>query len=214
MKPGNYRLRSPEISLQKLTAARIDLRIADEMLEHCVDTDGGLHDECEQLEEACWTTAAIRYRRCFNSRTVCQIALSELTDEQFELHHYFCYLRDKMFSHDVGIGQDFEVTAYVAGTLRDDAQLVAVSPRPRRISSPGSDLAKEFLALVRQIRPKVEAAFEQETAVAVRRLRTLPLREVVRGEPIDQSPIPRGRDQPGFQSYLREGKARTAPNDA
>ena len=212
MEMGNYRLRTPAVALQSLAGARIDLRIVEEMLQHCLDPDGEVHALCDELEEACWTTAVIRYARCFSARSwpAREVVTDKLSANQLETHHYFRFLRDKMFGHAIGVGEDFEVTAAVCPGTSRKLEVVAVGPRPRRISSPGSDLAKEFLELVRVVRALVDPAYERLFAQLLRELRAMPLEEAVKGLPVQQLNLPWGKDQPEFRKYLERALANTA----
>lgn len=204
MDSGNYRLRVPAASLQSLAGAKTDLRIVEEMLQCCGAADEEGFRYCNEHEEACWTTAIIRYERCFSGRSWAaqEIVTSKLSQAQLETHHYFRYLRDKMFSHALGVGEDFEVTAAVYPGPSGKLEIVGVEPRPRRISSPGRDLAKEFLDLVLVIRALVEPAYEAMKTELYSNLRNLPIEDAVKGLPIEKADLPWGKDQPGFRKYF------------
>lgn len=203
---GHYRLASLESELQAVVGAASDLRKVEEMLTHCVDTDTDLHEVCEELEEACWTSAVVRYERAFGGRRWPSraIVLDRLSSRQLETHHFIRFLRDKMFAHAIGgVGEDFEVTAFVCPLTSGGFQLAGVGPRPRYIVSPGTDLAREFLALVRVIRPLVDAYRWSLQEDVRRRLSAMPLDRVVKGGPIDQTPLLLDRSSGAFQRYLR-----------
>ena len=204
MEAGNYRLRSSAKALQSLAGARIDLQIAEDMLRHCIEPGGAMRSACSELEEACWTTAIVRYERCFSGRSwpTKEVVTDRLSGPQLEAHHYFRYLRDKMFSHAVGVGEDFEITAAVFFGASKGLEIVAVGARPRRISSPGSDLAYEFLELVKVVRGLVDPFYELLRNQLRDELRGMPLSEVIRGGPVRQVDLSLGKSDPGFRHYL------------
>lgn len=204
---GAYRLKDAQATgvLQSMAGAKTDLWIAEDMLNHCIETDGDLHEMCEELEEACWTTAVIRYERCFSQRCwpAEDIVLSKLTEEQLVSHHYFRFLRDKMFGHGLGVGEDFEITAAIrpigpGGAMR----IIGVGPKPKRISSPGTDAAKEFLDLVKTVRDLVDPAFWAMCARLTAQMQQLPLDQAIKGSPIPDGALPWGKDQKAFRDYL------------
>lgn len=204
---GTYRLKDDQTArlLQSMAGAKTDLWIAEDMLNHCIDTDGEVHQLCEELEEACWTTAVIRYERCFNQRSwpAEEIVLSKLTQEQLVSHHYFRFLRDKMFGHALGVGEDFEITAVIfpmgpGGAMR----LGGIGPKPRRISSPGTDAAKEFLDLVKTVRALINPAFWAMCSRFTAQMQQLPLDDVIKGGPIPDQPLPWGKEHKAFKEYL------------
>jgi hypothetical protein len=204
MEMGNYRLKVPAVDLQSLAGAITDLQIAEDMLQHCIESDIEIHDTCEELEEACWTTAVIRYERSFSCRSwpSKEIVIDKLSATQLETHHFFRFLRDKMFGHALGVGEDFEITAAVYPGSSGKLEIVGVGPRPRRISSPGSDLAKEFSELVTFVRQLVEQAYERMKAQLLRDLRGKAITEMVKGLPVIQTDLPWGKDDRSFRRYL------------
>jgi hypothetical protein len=204
---GNYQLVRPERELQAIVGAVSDLRKADEMLQHCVETDTELHEVCEELEEACWTTAVVRYERAFACRPWPSqaIVLDNLSPQQLETHHFIRFLRDKMFAHAIGgIGEDFEVTAFVSSTYGGGLGLIGVGPRPRYIVSPGADFANEFLDLVRFVFPLVSAYRWKLQNDVRQKLQAMPVEQVVKGLPIEQAPLTLDRASNDFQKYLRK----------
>jgi len=201
---GNYYLASPPMELMAVAGAMTDLRIVREMLQHCLETDGELHSECEELEEACWTTAVLRYERCFSNRPwpYKKVIEERLSRDHLVTHHFFRYLRDKMFSHSVGVGEDFEITAYIFTNSAGIPQIVGIGPRPRRICSPGEDLAREFLELVEVVSRLVSNHFESIRTTLITELRSFPVASVVKGRPVKQKKLDISKDEPGFQKYL------------
>ncbi len=204
---GHYRLAEPAIELQAVAGAASDLRTAEEMLLNCIETDTELHTICDELEQACWTTAVIRYERAFSGRSwpFNSVVLDQLTSAQHETHHFIRFLRDKLFAHAIGgLGEDFEVTAYVCPVYGGGFELAGVGPRPRYITSPGTDLAGEFLDLLRAVRPLVDA-HEWVVQEATRlKLRAIPLEHAIKGRPIEQRPLTLNKTAAEFRRYLRK----------
>lgn len=211
MESGNYRLKVPVTSLESLAGAITDLQIVAEMLEHCCGDDAQGSGASIDFEEACWTTAIVRYERCFSGRSWAakEIVTDRLSRAQFEAHNYFRYLRDKMFSHALGVGEDFEITAAVYPGPSRKLEIVGVGPRPRRISSPGQDLAWEFMELVVVVRDLVEPAYEAQKAKLLSELRTVPIQAAVKGRPLKKTDLPWGKDQPDFRKYLENAAKRS-----
>ncbi|HEY9255779.1 MAG TPA: hypothetical protein VIP30_14720 [Stenotrophomonas sp.] len=210
MESGNYRLAIPEPRLQIAAGVRTDLQLVREMLDHCVEIHDPIHDLCDELEEACWTTALVRYARCFSGRAwLADLVEPELNNEEFESHHYFRFIRDKMIGHAVaGLGEDFEVTAVVSLNLMGQHEIVAVGARPRRICSPGQNLAREFLALVVRVSAVVDAYYERERIRVLRFLRTKPMAEVVKDNPIVHVDLSLDKTNRQFRKYLDQARAR------
>lgn len=207
---GNYRLRIPQRALQSLAGARIDLRVAEDMIQHCIDTDDEIHEMCDELEEACWTAALTRYKRAFSqaSWAADEVVISNLTYEQFESHFFFLFLRDRLFSHSLGFGEDFEITAAVFPQGGARLGIVGVGPRPRRISSPGADLAKDFLDLLNVVRSLVEPHYEHRRATLLHELSLLPLGDVAKGKPVNQQAFTLTKDDPIFRRFFKEAAER------
>jgi hypothetical protein len=207
---GNYRLVKPEQDLQAVCCAATDLRIAEEMIQHCIETDSELHEICEELEEACWTTALIRYERAFYQRgKLLRLVFGSLSLADQETHHYFNFLRDKLFAHSLGVGEDFEVTAFVRPVHGGGLEIGGVGPRPRRICSPGTDLAKELLSLVQTVRRVVETHRWRLQVEAVARLQAMPIDDVVKGRSFDKpEPLSIDRSSTAFRTYLKRAVGR------
>lgn len=204
LEPGWYKLRNSETEIDALAGAHYDLWVVEDMLAHCLDTSGDLHKTCEELEEACWTAAIVRYERAFNGlpSSLHQSILTGLSQTQVESHHFFRYLRDKMFAHRTGIGDDLKARAAVFPLPGGEVGLVTVAPRASRISSLGTDMASEFYALVVTVRAIVMPLLERKKREATRRLQSRPLSEVVKGTPLALPELTPKKDDLEFMQYL------------
>lgn len=201
---GWYRLRTPESDVDALAGAHYDLWVTEDMLAHCLDTEGELHNLCEELEEACWTAAIVRYERAFDGlpKRLSSVVLANLTRAEVVSHHFFRYLRDKMFAHRTGVGDDLKARAAVFPQSGGELHLVNVAPRASRISSLGTDMAKEFHALVVHVRGILMPMLEQAKIDATQRLQALPLNDVVKGEALPKPDLTPKKAHPDFQKYL------------
>jgi hypothetical protein len=211
MEAGNYRLTISTRTLSTMAGIRDDLRIAEEMLEWCVEADSELHDQCEVLEEACWTTAVIRYFRCFKQRPwPKEEALAQLSPEELESHQFFFFLRDRFFAHEIGgVGEDFEVSAYVRAKYDGAFEIAAVGPAPRRICSLGTDLAGDLLTVVQKMRTIVDVMYESERSAVMQTASSLPLTEAIRGDPLAVDELSISKNHPAFRTqYLKNGSSR------
>jgi hypothetical protein len=209
MKHGVYKLKHREKRLEDLEGARIDLDIAQTAIQFCVDADTVDGDQPESFEEAYWTTALIRYSRAFSQKIwlVNGFVLPELTKTQRESHHYFIHIRNKMIAHGVGLGSDIEVRAsvYPLPTPGSPVGIVGVGAAPRRISSPGTDAAKEFLALLIKVSRIVNNVCEKERRKVESKLQQMPLSDVV-STPLTAGPLPWGKSEKTFLKHLKEAE--------
>lgn len=210
---GWYRLRNPESSIDALAGAHYDLWVTEDMLSHCLDTTDPVHELCEELEEACWTAAIVRYERAFDGlpKRLSSIVLSNLNSAQLESHHFFRYLRDKMFAHRTGVGDDLQARGAVFPQANGALHLVNVAPRASRISSLGTDKATEFHALVVAVRTIILPMLEQAKVEATNRLKSFPIDEVVRGLPLPKPDLTPTKSDPEFQKYLANALKRSMP---
>lgn len=201
---GWYRLKNPESDVDALAGAYYDLWVTEDMLSHCLDTSDPVHQACEELEEGCWTAAIVRYERAFNGlpKRLSSLVLSHLSPSQMESHHFFRFLRDKMFAHRTGVGDDFQARGAVFPQPDGNLCLVNVAPRASRISSLGTDMASEFHALVVVARSIVTPLLELSKAEATKRLQASPLDDVVRGGPLPKPDLTPKKSDPDFQRYL------------
>jgi len=117
-----------------------------------------------------------------------------------------------MIGHAIGgLGEDFEVTAAVYPGPKGVLEVVGVGPRPRRIFSPGENLASEFLELVEVVSALLERHFEGERARVLALLRSVPVLSAVKGAPLMQSDIKLEKSDPKFRDFLAIARGRINP---
>jgi len=186
------------------------------MLGHCIETDSEVHGMCEELEEACWTTALVRYARCFSGRQwLTGVVEAKFSAKQYEDHLYFRFIRDKMIGHAIGgLGEDFEVTAAVFPGSKGRLEVVGVGARPRRVCSLGENMARDFLLLVEHVAQIVDELYARERTHALTALRQQSLSDVVRGQPIGTADLDMTRHGALFRRYFNKALSQRAPNDA
>lgn len=159
MEHGNYVIRGPIADkFTSVAVARIDLLVAKEMIECCLGTQNESH---EHLEEACWTTALIRFRRAFTKGRGRdwghEHMLAGLAQVGRVSYDRFYMLADRFIAHPTGVGEDMAATA-VLGPGPDDSVIVyGGTVRKTRVSSPGKQLAEEFLTLLTELIALVSA---------------------------------------------------------
>ncbi len=136
-----------------------DISIAKEMIERCCSQNLGLEDEREaDIEEAFWTTALIRYSRArkgHGKRKEHIAAWENLSPELSKIDVEMRMLRDKLYAHGTGIGEDYQVFATVGDSFTGTVRVYGVGIGTKRVVSPGSDKAKEFLLLLDHLSRKI-----------------------------------------------------------
>ena len=153
MEHGSYVIEGPIADkFTSVAVARIDLLIAKDMIECCLGTDDESH---EHLEEACWTTALIRFRRAFSKGRGTdwghKDVLAKLTRDQQASYDRFYMLADKFIAHPTGVGEDMAATAVLGPGPGDSVIVYGGAVRKTRVSSPGELLADEFLAILKEL---------------------------------------------------------------
>jgi hypothetical protein len=170
--------------------ALLDLQISKRMIDRCVtdredQEDEALEDEALYLEEAFWTTALIRFRRAFTKGRGTDWGhgelLSRLAPEHRASHERFYMLADKFIAHPVGIGEDMAVTAVLGPGIGDSIVVYGGALRKRRVSSPGTDLAKELRALLEELIALVAARENTAHREFLEEIRTWAPAELLRG---------------------------------
>ncbi|MDR6841208.1 hypothetical protein [Pseudoxanthomonas sacheonensis] len=107
-----------------------------------------------------------------------------------------------MFTHRLGVGDSYEITASLQLNGAGSLELVYVGPmKPERISALGDVLAQEFLDLVRTVRILVTKGFENEKESLLKKYRGRALDQVVKGVPMLQRNIWPKRTDPAFIKY-------------
>lgn len=183
MEHGSYVIQGPIADkFTSVAAARLDLLIAKEMIECCLDPDSESH---EHLEEACWTTALIRFRRAFTkgrgSDWGHKLVLADLAQNLRSSYDRFYMLADKFIAHPTGVGEDMAATA-VLGPDPDDSVIVyGGAVRKSRVSSPGNLLAEEFLTLLTELIARVSAREDSVHNEFLATIRTWPGPDLVSG---------------------------------
>ena len=181
MTTTRYRLTIPEAKrFAWLYGIDKDLMIAEEMIDRCACPEGEDDHPLGDTEEAFWTAAVIRYGRCFGKGTRYwepHLAISKLSSELQADHAYFKLMRDEMFAHSVGLGEDYTPIAYHT-EFDEFSQIVNVGTGATRISSLGTDLAARLLALIKGLRPIVAEMLEDERIRLLAFVRAMPLSEI------------------------------------
>lgn len=174
-KEGRYHLRIKERTLESWARAHIDLWTAHDMFQFCLGAKG-------EQREAFWTTALVRYVRAFSQVhwPAHEVVVSNLTQEQLVTHNFIRYLRDQMFSHPLGVGDNYELTASVMPDGAGRLSIVAVVPINWRIASLETELAQEFLDLTKLVRELETSGFERAKAVKLAEYQRQPMEEVLR----------------------------------
>lgn len=154
MEHGSYVIRGEFADRYRAVGvALLDLKIANGMIARCIDDRDD--DDDDDLEEALWTTALIRFRRAFTKGRGADWGysdlLSALTPERRASFDLFYMFADKFIAHPVGIGEDMAVTAEIGPGVDGSAVVYGGCVREARVSSPGTDLAKELLILLAEL---------------------------------------------------------------
>lgn len=158
--PGQYVVGTDSAKAYRCVyGARRDLSIARAMISHCCDQNLDCEDEREpDAEEAFWTAALIRYSRArkgYAKRKEHLSAWENLSQFFLKIDIEMRMLRDKLYAHGIGIGEDYQVFATIGESFTGGIRVYAVAIGTTRVSSPGSDKAKEFLLLLDHLIEKI-----------------------------------------------------------
>ena len=166
IKPGQYVVDTDGAKAYRcLYGARRDISIARAMIEHCCGQNLDSEDDHEaDAEEAFWTAALIRYSRArkgYAKRKDHLSAWENLSPELSRIDNEMRMLRDKLYAHGIGIGEDYQVFSTIGESFTGDTRVYAVAIGTTRVSSPRSDKAKEFILLLDHLSKKI---FRLETS--------------------------------------------------
>ena len=181
---GNYVITGQAADrFRSVAVAALDLRIAKEMIEQCVEDDDS--DETSERHEAYWTTALIRFRRAFvKGRHVAwghEALVAALEPNLKESYARFRMLADKFVAHPVGIGEDMAVTAVLGPSAEGRVTVYGATVRKTRVSSPGTNLAKELSALLNKLIPLANVIEETARTELLDELKTWVSSDLVKG---------------------------------
>ncbi|MBW8312571.1 MAG: hypothetical protein K0M64_11125 [Rhizobium sp.] len=165
-------------------AARTDIGIAIDMIGLVVGDDA--EEPADFVEEAAWTTAAIRYARAWKVPLLPEKArvrfLGCLTEAQLAAHQHVMTIRDAMYAHQVGVGIDMTVTAVVGPDSSGKSCLWGMGIQSSRISSPGTNAAKQFLEILQVAHEQLEQLERESHRLALEDLQSRPAEEwILRG---------------------------------
>lgn len=184
MEHGNYVIHGEVADhFRAVSGALVDLQIAKRMIARCViDREDGEEDD---LEEAFWTTSLIRFRRAFAKGRGFDWGhrglLANLSPELRASYERFYMLADKFIAHGVGVGEDLAATAVLGPGVGDSVIVYGGTVRKTRVSSPGTDLAKELLTLLAELVPLVAAREDIVHREFIEAIRTWPPADLLRG---------------------------------
>jgi hypothetical protein len=180
IEPGQYVVDTDNSKAYRcLYGARRDISIAQAMISHCCDQN--LNGREADAEEAFWTAALIRYSRArkgYAKRKEHLLAWENLSPFFSKIDIEMRMLRDKLYAHGIGIGEDYQVFATIGESFAGDARVYAVGICTRRISSPGSDKAKEFLLLLDHLSEKISRLEHFQHSKLLTELQSYPSNEV------------------------------------
>jgi len=164
----NYRIETPKSRvLSAIHAARRDLLVSEEMIRAILSQEDPPDDD--PLEEAAWTTAAIRYARAWKlpgyPNAIREEIIASLNEVQRDIHTHVLTIRDAMYAHQLGVGTDYTVTANVGSDSLGNLRLWGVGIQSHRISSPGLDAASDFLQLL-EVSIRIFLGHEQQAHLA------------------------------------------------
>lgn len=161
---------------RSLCVASKDLEIARDFIQRCIHDDPESDEDFEESEEANWTAALIRYARAFAigqpHRWDHQRALSQLSCDSQRRNGRIRVLRDKLYAHPVGLGEDMAVTATVGYDLVGRFVVYGAGIAMTRISSPGVDEARGFIELLDGLIPLVKAMEDEQHALLLAEIRS------------------------------------------
>ncbi len=160
IKPGQYLVENDDAKAYRcLYGARRDISTARTMIKNCCGQNPDSEDDNEtDAEEAFWTAALIRYSRArkgYAKRKEHLSAWKNLSPELSKIDNEMRMLRDKLYAHGIGIGEDYQVFSTIGESFTGENRVYAVAIGTTRVISPGSDKAKEFLHLLDYLSEKI-----------------------------------------------------------
>jgi hypothetical protein len=158
-----------------------DLRTAMEAIEFCTNVHDDLDNICPPAEEALWTTAVIRYGRCFGQggrNWPIEAVIGRLECGLQARHDYYVALRNKLYAHTTGVGQDYR--AIVSAHVMEDGRIesIGLGCAASYLSSPGRRSAKEFHELILVVQEGVNQLHDAELSGAIRRIKSRSWEEI------------------------------------
>lgn len=184
IKPGQYVVDTESTKAYRcLYGARRDLSIARAMIVHCCGQKSDYEDDGEgDAEEAFWTAALVRYSRArkgYAKRKEHLRAWDNLSPELSKIDVEMRMLRDKLYAHGIGIGEDYQVFATIGESFTGNTRVWAVAIGTTRVSSPGSDKAKEFLLLLDHLSEKIFRLETSQHSKLLAELQSSPSNELI-----------------------------------